>query len=70
MSKLSIDKHAPVANNSQNPYDFNGVSVSTNLLLIQTFFKSQNHHPAVTNVAQLVLEDNLLVLLSKDWEPR
>jgi len=42
MSKLSIDKHAPVANNSQNPYDFNGVSVSLilkfnhNLILVKT----------------------------------
>lgn len=26
MSKFSIDKTAPVANNTQNPYDFNGVS--------------------------------------------
>jgi hypothetical protein len=28
MSKFSIDKTAPIANNVQNPYDFNGVSVS------------------------------------------
>lgn len=28
MSKFSIDKTAAVTNNTQNPYDFNGVSVS------------------------------------------
>jgi len=25
MSKFSIEKNAPVTNNTQNPYDFNGV---------------------------------------------
>lgn len=38
MSKLSIDKHAPVATNSQNPYDFNGVSVSQKYFIKPVLF--------------------------------
>ena len=69
MSKLSIDKHAPVATNSQNPYDFNGVSVSQIIFISLPCF-SQNLHPAATKGAQLGLEDNKqLELLNNVLEP-
>ena len=48
MSKFSIDKTAPNVNNTQNPYDFNGVSVSQFSRLILC---SLNPHHQATSVA-------------------
>jgi hypothetical protein len=50
MSKFSIDKTAPIANNVQNPYDFNGVSVS--FRFTAHFTCRVSPHQAATNVAQ------------------
>ena len=50
MSKFSIDKTAPIANNVQNPYDFNGVSVS--FRLTAHFLYRVSPHLAAINVAQ------------------
>ena len=48
MSKFSIDKTAHNVNNTQNPYDFNGVSVSQFSRFIPC---SLNPHHQATSVA-------------------
>lgn len=66
MSKFSIDKTASGANNTQNPYDFNGVSVSFSINLT-----SPSHHRQATRGAPSGLEAvSRLAPPNSAWEPR